>query len=157
MKKRLHDLKLQLYERFMRFMARHFGPVLEHVNDEPFTVLWQPASAHFCPHCDWTYMIWDVGEHCWKCPQCGIECHPPLAITEKRPVVRVVEAPRVTPKGAQAAVPLRRTGDLARAHEHKQLIPVGDGPVRRLQTRDGRTITTDELKAYPHVRREKTG
>ena len=145
MLKRLHHFRDRWYDRFMRYMTR-FGPKRAHVNDEPFTVLWRPASAHFCPHCDWIYMMWDVGEYCWRCPQCGIECHPPLAITEKRPAVRVTLAPRVT-------VPLRRTGDLARAHTREHLIPVGNGPVRRLAKKDGTTVTTGELKAYPHVRR----
>ncbi len=148
--KRLHTLRDTLYTRFMLFMTRHFGPKLAHVNDEPFIVLWNPASAHFCPHCDWIYMMWDVAEHCWICPQCGIECHPPLAITEKRAAIMLA-----SPK---ATVPLVKKGDIARNYhaspeKEPAIVPVGDGWIRKLSTRDGHIITEQELQAYPGIRR----
>jgi hypothetical protein len=152
MRKRLRNLRDRWYERFMRFMTRRAPKTLRHINDEPFTVLWNPASAHFCPHCDWIYMIWDVSDHWWICPHCGQVCQPPLAITEKRPAI-LLPSPKAT-----VPLKLRNTGDLARNYhatpeKEPTLIPVGDGPIRRLGTKDGRLLTTEELQAYPHARR----
>ncbi len=134
---RIHAWKGRLYERLMLFLASHAAKTNEHINDKPFVVAASPATANFCLYCLWTYMIWNDESEMWTCPTCGVSCHPPLAVTEKRPVVRVRE---VVTLPEQRAVQVPRTPhvfSLARGVEKRPYVP---GRYLKAVTRDLKLI-----------------
>jgi len=118
------------------FLASHAAKTNEHINDKPFVVAASPATANFCLYCLWTYMIWNDESEMWTCPTCGVSCHPPLAVTEKRPVVRVRE---VVTLPEQRAVQVPRTPHVfSLAHEEKR--PYVAGRYLKAVTRDLKLI-----------------
>ena len=169
---RIHIVKNRMYERLMFFLARYAPKTNEHINDKPFIVAAAPAMANFCLYCLWTYMLWDDLSEMWTCPKCGLSCHPPLAITEKRPVVqpRVVSSKLVTLPEQRAVQPpyTPHIFSLAKAPSPRPYVPGRylKAITGEIEMRDGKPchkngsrVNTEEFKRiiFPPTDERRTG